>query len=107
MKIGKVVGNVVATRKDERLRGLKLLLVQTYKIDKKSGESATLKETSDYVVAIDTVEAGAGEIVLLVSGSSARQTDKTNGKPVDAAVIGILEEVKFLDGDRIMLTDLY
>ena len=85
MIIGRISGTVVCTSKVEKLHGFKLLIVS--KLDLKG------KETGDFVVAVDCVGAGAGEKVLLVSGSSSRQTEKTEGKPVDAAVIGIIDTV--------------
>ncbi|MFA5478613.1 MAG: EutN/CcmL family microcompartment protein [Candidatus Muiribacteriota bacterium] len=87
MILGKVIGTVVSTKKDERLIGFKLLVVQKHDIN--------LKPVSDYVVAVDTVGAGFNEVVLLVSGSSARQTARTDKKPVDAAVVGIVDSVSF------------
>lgn len=85
MNLGKVCGTVVCTRKDERLNGLKLLVVEELTID--------YKPTNRFVIAVDAVGAGAGEVVLLVSGSSARLTEKTLNKPVDAAIAGIVDSV--------------
>lgn len=85
MLLGKVVGNVWATRKDEKLTGLKLLLVRHVEMD------YSLKNT--YVVAVDTVGAGAGEIVMITTGSSARQSKRTAGKPIDAVVSGIIDKI--------------
>lgn len=85
MIIGRVAGTVVCTKKVEELLGFKLLLVR--KIDLED------KPTRDVVVAVDLVGAGAGEKVLLVSGSSSRQTTRTDKKPVDAAIIGIIDVV--------------
>lgn len=85
MILGKVVGTVVATRKDERLAGSKLLLVQPVQPDG-SPRGATL-------VAVDTVDAGAGERVLVVSGSSARMAEGMTDRPVDAAIVGIVDTV--------------
>lgn len=85
MLLGKVVGTVWATRKDEKLTGLKLLVVRHVELD------YTQKDT--YVVAVDTVGAGAGEIVLLTTGSSARQSAMTTGKPIDAAISAIVDKL--------------
>ena len=85
MILGKVVGTVVATRKDERLVGSKLLLVQPVRPDG-SQRGAPL-------VAVDTVEAGVGEHVLVVSGSSARMAAGLAERPVDAAIVGIVDTV--------------
>ena len=85
MLLGKVIGKVWATRKDEKLNGLKLLVVRHIELDK------SLKKS--YVVAADTVGAGVGEIVMLTTGSSARQSKMTEGKPVDAVVSGIIDKL--------------
>lgn len=84
MLFGKVVGTVVATRKDPKLEGLKLQLVAGVDSRGKAGQS--------YVVAADSVGAGQGEIVLYATGSSARQTDITNNKPVDAVIMAIVDQ---------------
>ena len=85
MTLGRVVGTVVSTRKDERLRGFKLLVVKAIDPDG--------KEKAGYVVAVDTVDAGTGELVLLVSGSSARMASGCEDRPVDAAVVGIIDTI--------------
>ncbi|HET6616720.1 MAG TPA: EutN/CcmL family microcompartment protein [Gemmatimonadota bacterium] len=84
MKMGRVVGAVVASRKDEKLQGLKLLVVQNLDLE--------LERERGYVVAADAVGAGAGEVVLYATGSSARQTSLTDGRPVDAVVMAIVDE---------------
>ena len=84
MKMGRVVGAVVATQKDERLNGLKLLVVQNLDLE------MTLEK--GYVIAVDAVGAGAGEVVLYATGSSARQTPITDGRPVDAVIMAIVDE---------------
>ena len=86
MLLGRVVGTVVATRKDPRLEGKKLLVVRT--IDP-SG-----KDQVGYVVAVDTVSAGFKEKVLLVSGSSARMAGGCKDCPVDTAIVGIVDSVE-------------
>jgi ethanolamine utilization protein EutN len=87
MIICKVVGSIVSTTKAEKLTGKKLLIVQP--LDMKN-----LEEYGNSFVAVDTVGSGVGEVVLLVSGSSARQTDITNGVPVDAAIVGIVDQIE-------------
>lgn len=84
MKMGRVVGSVVATRKDEKLEGLKLLLVRDLDVD--------LAFERSYIVAVDAVGAGAGEVVLYATGSSARQTGLTDAKPVDAVIMAIVDQ---------------
>ena len=85
MILGKIIGTVVSTRKDERLVGSKLLLVQP---GLPEGESQGVP-----LVAVDTVDAGVGETVLVVSGSSARMATGLKDHPVDAAIIGIVDTV--------------
>ena len=85
MTLGRVVGTVVSTRKDERLEGFKLLIVKAVDPDG--------KEKNSYVVAVDTVDAGIGELVLVVTGSSARMSSGCQERPVDAAVVGIIDTV--------------
>ena len=85
MILAKVAGTVVATRKDERLVSNKLLVVRP--IDP-SG-----KPEGNYLVAVDTVDAGFGETVLIVSGSSARMAAGMKDCPVDAAIVGIIDTI--------------
>lgn len=86
MLIGKVVGTVVATRKEPELEGLRMLVVR--------GMDLEGKTTSSMVVAIDAVGAGVGEVVLYASGSSARQTKVTKDRPVDATVMAIVDQLE-------------
>ena len=85
MFLGKIIGTVWSTRKDENLVGAKLLIVR--QIDLK------FKEKENFVVAVDSVGAGEGEIVLVATGSSARQTEFTKNKPVDAVVMAIVDKL--------------
>jgi microcompartment protein CcmK/EutM len=85
MILARVVGTVVATRKDPRLEGFKLLIVKPV--------SPEGKDEAGYVVAVDTVSAGIGERVITVSGSSARLAEGCKDKPVDNAIVGIVDEV--------------
>ncbi len=89
MIIGTVIGNVWATRKEEALNGLKLMVVQ--RLDLADGSK------HESFVAVDCVGAGIGERVLVVCGSSARKAMPSTSTPVDAAIVGILDEPK---GDR-------
>ena len=91
MILGKVAGTVVATRKDERLEGFKLLVVQALEPDGRAKDS--------FVVAVDTVDAGMGETVLVVSGSSARMASGCTDRPVDAAIAGIVDDVDVPSSD--------
>ncbi len=85
MILGRVVGTVVATRKDPRLEGQKLLIVRTV--------SPEGHDEAGYVIAVDTVGAGNREKVLLVSGSSARLAEGCKDKPVDQAIVAIVDAV--------------
>ena len=83
MKLGRVIGSVVATRKDDSLEGATLLVVENLTLD--------LKPEGGYVVAVAAVGSGAGATVLYASGSSARQTPATKDRPVDAVIMAIVD----------------
>jgi ethanolamine utilization protein EutN len=85
MILGRVVGTVVATRKDERLLGAKLLVVRA--VDPQGKDEPT------YMVAVDTVDAGGSDRVLVVTGSSARMASGLKDCPVDAAIVGVVDAV--------------
>jgi ethanolamine utilization protein EutN len=86
MILGRVVGTVVATRKDERLLGAKLLVVRH--VDPQG------KDESSYSIAVDTVDAGLRDRVLVVTGSSARMASGMKDVPVDAAIVGVVDSVE-------------
>ena len=86
MIVGKIVGNIVCTQKDENLVGKKMLLVQPLNVK-------SLERQGSPVVALDAVGAGEGEVVLLVGGSSARLADNYSTVPVDQAIVGILDSI--------------
>ncbi|MBL8120060.1 MAG: EutN/CcmL family microcompartment protein [Anaerolineae bacterium] len=83
MLLAKVVGTVVASAKSEKTEGLKMLLLQPLDLEG--------QPKGAYVVAFDAVGAGEGEIVLYVTGSSARQTPATEGRPADATIFAIVD----------------
>lgn len=83
MFIGKVVGTVVSSVKDPKVAALKFQIVQ--ELDEYA------KPRSKYVVAVDTIGAGHGDLVLFASGSSARQTTLTDGRPIDAAIFAVID----------------
>ncbi len=83
MTLGKVVGTVVATRKEQTLEGLRFMLVHHVDVEG--------SETGAFVVAADAVGAGPGEMVLVAAGSSARQTQATTNRPVDAVIMAIVD----------------
>ncbi|MCW8805579.1 MAG: EutN/CcmL family microcompartment protein [Ignavibacteriaceae bacterium] len=85
MFLGRVIGTVWSTKKDENLVGAKFLIVREVNLD--------LKEKERFVVAVDSVGAGEGEVVLVASGSSSRMTNFTKDKPVDAVIMGIVDKL--------------
>ena len=85
MKMVKVIGSVTSTIKDDSLKGVKLLFVRTIDID--------LTERNDFYIAIDTVGIGEGELGLMVTGSTAKRTDITKGRNVDAAIVAKVERI--------------
>ena len=92
MLLGRVVGTLVASRKEPRMDGLKFLVVRSLGAD---GE-----ESGDYVVAADAVGAGPDEVVLYATGSSARQTVATEDRPCDAIIMAIVDSWE-LGGEEI------
>ena len=85
MVLGKVIGTVWATRKDENLVGLKFQIVRFLDLD--------YKEKDQFVITVDSVQAGVGDIVLLASGSSARQTAITRNKPIDSVIMAVVDKL--------------
>ncbi len=83
MQLARVVGSVVATRKEESLQGLKLLLVRP--LDEEG------RESGNALVSADAVGAGPDEIVLIAAGSSARQTVATDKRPIDSVIMAIVD----------------
>lgn len=83
MLVGKVVGSVIATRKNENLVGCKFLIIEPFQKMERDGER---------IVAIDNVGAGIGEVVLVAKGSAARIGCGMEKAPVDAAVVGIVDD---------------
>jgi len=89
MVLGKVVGTVWATRKDEELVGMKLQVVRHLDLRYRQQEA--------FVIAVDTVQAGVGDVVLVCTGSSARQTALTRNKPVDAVIMAVVDTLDVPD----------
>jgi microcompartment protein CcmK/EutM len=83
MLLGRIAGTVVASRKEPLMEGWRLLVVQQLGVDN--------TPTGGYVVGVDTVGAGVGEVVLYASGSSARQTEVTRDRPCDAVIMAIVD----------------
>lgn len=92
MLLGKIIGTVVSSQKDAKLEGLSFKVLQILEL---SGELS-----STYVVAVDAVGAGVGEVVMYAAGSSARQTAVTHNKPCDAVIMAIVDAWN-VDGDTI------
>jgi ethanolamine utilization protein EutN len=91
MLIAKVTGALVATQKVDSMVGHKMLLVEPFRVEPHSRGS--LVTTGRQLVAVDTVGAGLGEMVLITQGSSARLTPETKNLPVDTVIIGIIDTV--------------
>jgi microcompartment protein CcmK/EutM len=92
MVLGKVIGTLVATRKESTLEGVKLLVVRGCDVDG--------NPTGGPMVAVDAVGAGVGEVVLYCAGSSARQTQVTKDRPVDATIMAVVDQVTVGDDAR-------
>jgi microcompartment protein CcmK/EutM len=90
MLLGRVTGTVVASQKEPLMEGLTLLVVRQLGVDN--------TESGGYVVAVDAVGAGVGEVVMYASGSSARQTGVTQNRPCDAVIMAIIDTWD-VDGD--------
>ncbi len=97
MTLARVIGTVVSTHKAVKIEGIKFLLVE--KID-----AVTQKGKNDFVVVMDSVGAGQGEIVFYVTGSSARMTNITEGRPTDGTVIAIVDNIE-KDGSYVYQKD--
>lgn len=85
MIYGRVIGTVWATQKDPKLEGVSLLIVERHELDR--------SPAGDFVVAVDTVAAGVGDFVLVAQGSSARQTEVTRDRPVDAVIMAVVDNL--------------
>ena len=86
MILARVCGQVVSTRKSENLEGFKILIIQPLDME-------TIEPKGAPVVSLDKVGAGEGEVVVAVSGSSARQTKQTDAKPTDNSIVAIVDSV--------------
>lgn len=91
MFVAKVTGSLISTQKVSTMVGYKLLIVEPYRVEPKDRKS--LATTGRTFVAVDTLGAGVGDYVLLTQGSSARMTPETKNMPVDAVVVGIVDQV--------------
>ena len=92
MFVAKVTGSLVSTQKVDTMVGYKLLIVEPYRVEPNQRKS--LATTGRTFVAVDTLGAGEGDFVLLTQGSSARMTPETKNLPIDAVVIGIIDQVQ-------------
>ncbi len=93
MFLARVTGHIVASQKDKSLNGQKLFVVEplNVKFDETTKQPASLGNTGRAIVALDSVGAGEGQLVLIVQGSSARMTDVTKNLPADAVIVGIVD----------------
>ena len=96
MFLARVAGHVVASQKDKILLGQKLFIVEPLNVKSDdAGQPATLGNTGRAIVALDSVGAGEGQLVLVVQGSSARMTEQTKNLPADAVIVGIVDSAEF------------
>ena len=93
MFLGRVIGTVWATTKEPRLEGLKLLVVREVNLE--------LEPQARFVIAADVVQAGVGEIVLISTGSAARQSPQVEKRPVDALVMAVVDNLEVQDSDAL------
>ncbi len=93
MQLAKVVGNLVSTKKSDKLRSMKMLVLLPIDME-------TFEVTGEPFVSIDSIGAGEGEVVMCVGGSSSRLTDLTEGTPVDNTIVAIIDSVS-LKGKRV------
>ena len=91
MFIGRITGSIVSSQKVDAMKGQKLLIVEPLRVNE--ADQSDLQPTGRTFVVVDAIGAGEGEVVLCVQGSSARFTPETKHLPVDAAVIGIVDQV--------------
>ncbi|OIR08227.1 ethanolamine utilization protein EutN [mine drainage metagenome] len=98
MFLARVIGSVVSTKKDEAMRGRKLLLLRPMLVDE--ANPAQYRAGANTIVAVDALGAGTGDLVLFCQGSSARQATGMKSLPIDAAVVGLVDSVEVL-GKRI------
>ena len=96
MLLGRVIGTVWATRKDESLEGLRLLVVEEVAVD--------LPPKGGTLIAVDSVQAGVGELVLVARGSSARQTRVTKDRPVDAVIMASVDNLELQTDEELEAT---
>lgn len=96
MFIAKVVGSLVSTQKVGTMTGHKLMLVEPYRVEPK--DRTTLVGTGRSFVAVDTLGSGVGDLVLVTQGSSARLTPETKNLPIDAVVVGLIDQVSLSQG---------
>lgn len=94
MFLARVIGSVVATKKDETMKGRKLLVLRPMLVDEAQPER--FRPGQNTVVAVDSLGAGIGEWVMFCQGSSARMAEGLKSLPVDAAVVGIVDRVEVL-----------
>ena len=87
MELAKVIGTVVSSHKAKKLKGVKFLLLEKL-------NAGTCQSKKDYIIALDSVQAGVDDVVFYVKGSSARMTNSTVGKPTDATIVAIVDSIE-------------
>ncbi|MBI1369066.1 MAG: ethanolamine utilization protein EutN [Planctomycetes bacterium] len=105
MFLAKVQGQIVASQKDAALNGMRLVIVEPLKVDYPAEGGGSFSATGRAIVAIDRIGAGEGQLVMIVQGSSARMADGCNKMPVDAVVVGLVNEA-MVKGKKIDLSNM-
>jgi microcompartment protein CcmK/EutM len=101
MFMARVKGNVVTSHKVEKMKGRKMLIVEPVRV---SPDNSEIIGTGRSFIAVDTLGAGTGELVVITQGSSSRMTSGTSDAPVDCVIIGIIDSVTVL-GDQLYEND--
>ncbi|MHC4994013.1 MAG: EutN/CcmL family microcompartment protein [Planctomycetota bacterium] len=105
MFLARVQGQVVASQKDESIAGAKLLVVEPLKVNYPKAGGGEFEVTGRAIVAVDRIGAGEGQLVLIAQGSSARQMEGCSKMPIDAAVIGLVDDAT-VKGKALTLNNL-
>ena len=105
MFLARVQGHVVASQKDPAMSGSKLLVVEPLRVAYTEGGGGEFEVTGRAIVAVDRIGAGAGQLVLIVQGSSARMAEGCAKMPIDAAVVGLVDEAH-VKGKKLGMTDV-
>ncbi|MEX0742064.1 MAG: EutN/CcmL family microcompartment protein [Phycisphaeraceae bacterium] len=105
MFLARVQGRIVASQKDAAINGTKLMIVEPLRVDYPEAGGGTFAPTGRAIVAVDRIGAGEGELVLIVQGSSSRMVEGCSSMPIDAAIVGLVNEAS-VRGETIDLSNV-